>query len=79
MNISIKTFIRIIATMNFIAIVRFFEIIYYYIFKYLLATSFKDKSFLGFISTYFGIIETNIRGILYLHCLVWLFDTLCIT
>ncbi len=66
-------------TMNPIAMARFFETTCYGIFEYLLAAGFNDGRLLGPISTYFGIVETNSRGMLHLHYLVWLHDAFHIT
>ena len=60
------------ATMNLLAIAQFFEAICTSIFKHLLATGPKNGGLPGPVSTYFGKVETNGRGILHLHCLVWL-------
>ena len=74
-NNSAEAFLRMIATINPIAVACFFEATCHGIFEHLLADSFKDGGLLGFISTYFGIVEINGQGMLHLHCLVWLCDT----
>ncbi len=69
-NIITETFARMTATINSIAVARFFESTCHDIFEQLLATGFKDEGFFGPISIYFGIVEINSRGMLHLHCLV---------
>lgn len=64
---------------NPIALGHFFEAMCHGIFKYLLTVSSKNKRFLGFIFNYFGIVETNSPGILYLNCVIWLCDDFHIT
>ncbi len=60
------------ATMNPLAIATFFNITCIAIFDHLLAAgSIKDGIF-GPVLTYFEIVETNGRGMLHLHSLVWL-------
>lgn len=60
------------ATINPIAIATFFNKTYTTIIDHLLAAgSIKDRLF-DPVSTYFGIVETNERGMLHLYCLVWL-------
>ncbi len=58
-NTSVEAFARMTATMNPIAVARFFEAICCGIFEHLLATGSKDRGLLGPISTYFGTVETN--------------------
>lgn len=58
-NISVKTFAKIIAIMNLLAMTHFFKTIYHNIFEYLLVVDSKDRRFFGLISTYFNIVETN--------------------
>ena len=65
-------FARATATMNPIVVAQFFETICTGIFEHLLAAGSKDGGLLGPVSTYFGTVETNGRGMLHLHCLVWL-------
>ena len=73
-NNSVEVFARMTATMNPVAVTRFFEAICRSIFEYLLAAGYKDGGFFGPVSTYFGTVETNGRGMLHLYCLVWLRD-----
>lgn len=70
-NNTADTFARAIAIMNLIAVAQFFKTICRDIFEHLLAVSSKNGGLLGPVSTYFGTVETNGRGMLYLHCLVW--------
>lgn len=65
-----ETFPIIIATINSLAMVDFFEIISSGIFEHLLGTDSKKERFLSFISTYFGTIKINGKQIWHLHCLV---------
>lgn len=78
-NISTEVFIRMIATMNSVAMSRFFEGMYCGIFEHLLTAGSKDRKLFGPISTYFGTVEINGRGMLYLYCLVWLYGVFHIT
>ncbi len=78
-NTSAKAFARMTATMNPVAMACFFRATCYGIFEHLLAAGSKDGGILGPISIYFGIVEINDRGMLYLHCLVWLSDAFHIT
>ncbi|WP_375449088.1 hypothetical protein [uncultured Nostoc sp.] len=71
-NNSAEAFARMTATMNPVAVARFFEATCRGIFEHLLAAGSKDGWLLGPVSTYFGTVETNGRGMLHLHCLVWL-------
>lgn len=48
----------------------FFEAICYAIFEHLLATGFKDKRILSFVSSYLDTIKINDWGILYLYYFV---------
>lgn len=57
--------------MNPVAVVTFFHKICRGIFNHLLRAGSSDGGLFGPISTYFGMVETNGRGILHLHCLVW--------
>lgn len=69
MSDNIDSIFKIItAIINLIAIAMFFNKIYTAIFDYLLAVrSIKGRLF-GPLSTYFRIVETNEKGILYLYC-----------
>ena len=60
------------ATMNPVAVAQFFEATCSAIFENLLHHGSTNSGLLGPVSTYFGTVETNGRGILHLHCLVWL-------
>ncbi len=71
-NGTADAFVRATATMNPVAVARFFEAICTGIFEHLLAAGSNNGGLLGPVSTYFGKVETNGRGLLHLHCLVWL-------
>ncbi len=58
--------------MNRVAIAKFFHLIYDAIFISLFGAGQTKGGLLGPILNYFGIVETNGRGILHLYCLVWL-------
>ncbi len=58
--------------MNPVAVVTFFHKICRGIFDYLLRAGSSDGGLFGPVLTYFGTVETNGRGMLHLHCLVWL-------
>lgn len=73
-NNSAEVFARMTATINPVAIVHLFKATCCDIFEHLLAAGSKNRKFFGFVSTYFGIVETNSQGILYLHYLVWFCD-----
>ena len=63
---------RITAQMNPVAVAQFFYHICTGMFDALLAAG-KDKSgIFGEVSNYFGVVETNGRGMLHLHSLIWL-------
>jgi hypothetical protein len=57
-------------TMNPIAIAQFFHVIYTNIFNTLFCINTGQDSILGNILNHFGVMETNRRGMLYLHCLI---------
>ncbi len=78
-NTSEEVFARMTAIMNPVAAAYFFEAMCRSIFEHLLAAGSKNGGLLSPISTYFGTVETNGRGILHLHCLVWLCDAFYIT
>ena len=59
-------------TMNPIAVAQFFESISINITNHLLATGSNYGGFIGHVFTYFGIIETNVRGMFHLHYHVFL-------
>lgn len=60
------------ATIIPIVIVTFFNKTYTTIIDHLLAVGSIDDGLFDFVSTYFGIVEINERGMLHLYCLVWL-------
>lgn len=55
---------------NFVAIAKFFHIIYDAIFMFLFGVSQTAKEFFGLISHYFSTVEINGCGILHLQCLL---------
>lgn len=63
---------RITANMNPVAVAQFFHQICIGIFDSLLGAGTGRIGILGQVSNYFGVVETNGRGMLHLHCLVWL-------
>ncbi len=70
------------ATMNPVAIATFFHETCRGIFNYLLRAGSSNGGLFGPVSAYFGTVESNGRGMLHLHCLVWLkglssFSNLC--
>ena len=65
-----SAFWRKTATMNPVAVAKFFHIIYDTIFISLFGVGQKKRGFLRPILNYFGTVETNGCGILYLHYLV---------
>lgn len=71
-NISADLFAQTTATMNLVAVAKFFEATCTGIFEHLLAAGSQEGGLLGPVSTYFGTVETNGCGMLHLHCLVWL-------
>ncbi len=64
------------ATMNLVTVAKFFHIIYDAIFMSLFCAGQTEGRLLELISNYFGIVKTNSRRMLHLHCLVWLKDVL---
>lgn len=72
LNNSTKQFAWIIATINLVIVVKFFEVTYINIFHQLLNNKSYKSGLLGPVSTNFRIVETNGWGILHLWCLVWL-------
>lgn len=60
------------ATINPVAVTQFFEATCSAIFENLLHHGSTNSGLLEPVSTYFGTVETNGRGMLHLHCLVWL-------
>ncbi len=67
-----SAFWRKTATINPVAVAKFFHIICDVIFMSLFGVGQTERGLLGPISNYFGTVETNGRGMLHLHCLVWL-------
>lgn len=57
--------------MNFVTVAQFFHITCVVIMDHFIV-SIKQDSFLGPISHYYYVVETNGRGILYLHYILWL-------
>ena len=60
------------ATINPVAVAQFFEATCAAVFDGLLHDGVSRTGFLGLVSTYFGTVKTNGRGMLHLHCLIWL-------
>ncbi len=67
-----SAFKTVTATMNPVVIATFFNETCTAIFDHFLAAGSIESGLFGPLSTYFGIVETNRRGMLHLHCLVWL-------
>src|SRR5579871_2826950 len=65
-------FRRKTANMNPAAIAVFFHKVCTGILEALISPSEGAMGIFGQVSTYFGVVETNGRGMLHLHCLVWL-------
>lgn len=65
-----KNFRQIIATINLIAIAKFFDIPCTSIFQYLLNAKFEENDILGLMSISFEMIKTNSEKMLYLYYLV---------
>jgi PIF1-like helicase/Helitron helicase-like domain at N-terminus len=63
---------RKIATMNPAAIAVFFNKVCTGVLEALISPGEGRVGIFGEVSTYFGVVETNGRGMLHLHCLVWL-------
>jgi hypothetical protein len=63
---------HITATMNPVAVAQFFHKICTGVFDVLLAAGTNRSGILGQVSNYFGVVETNGRGMLHLHSLIWL-------
>ena len=63
---------RLTANMNPVAVAQFFHQICTSVFNALLAAGTSRTGIFGQISNYFGVVETNGRGMLHLHCLIWL-------
>jgi hypothetical protein len=60
------------ANMNPVAVAQFFHQICGGVFEALLTVGKNKPGILGEISNYFGVVETNGRGMLHLHSLIWL-------
>lgn len=60
------------ATMNPVAVAQFFHTVCTGIFGALFHADTDQDGILGNMSSYFGVVETNGRGMLHLHCLIWL-------
>jgi hypothetical protein len=60
-----------IATSDPVAVARFFHYIYKSVLDSLLSYKSTDIGILGDVSNYFGVVESNGRGMLYLYTLVW--------
>lgn len=60
------------ATMNLIAVAKFFHIICKMVLLSLFVSECHDGGLLRLVSTYFGMVETNSRNMFYLYYLVWL-------
>jgi hypothetical protein len=63
---------RLTAQMNPVAVAQFFHHICKGVFDTLLAAGKDRTGILGDVSNYFGVVETNGRGMLHLHSLIWL-------
>lgn len=71
-SISAEKFRRAIAMMNLVALAQFFEAPYTSIFKRHVGAGSMGEGLLEPVSIYYGMVETNGRGMLHLHFLVWL-------
>ncbi|KAJ5613433.1 hypothetical protein N7510_006627 [Penicillium lagena] len=60
-----------VATSDPMAIARFFHYTYKAVFDSLLSSKTADIRILRDVSNYFGVVESNRRGMLHLHILVW--------
>src|SRR6267378_4843118 len=63
---------RLTAQMNPVAVAQFFHHLCVGVFDALLAAGKDRMGIFGEVSNYFGVVETNGRGMLHLHSLVWL-------
>ena len=63
---------QVTARMNPVAVAQFFHQICTGVFNVLLAAGTNQPGIFGQVSNYFGVVETNGRGMLHLHSLVWL-------
>ena len=64
------------ANMNPAAIAVFFHKVCTGVLEALISPAEGEIGIFGEVSTYFGVVETNGRGMLYLHCLIWLVGNL---
>lgn len=71
---SAEDFQQVTTIINPVVVTQFFETIYTSIFKGFFITEITNGGFLGSVSTYFETIEMNSQGILYLHCLIGLYN-----
>jgi hypothetical protein len=77
---SANTAIReAVATSNPEAVARFFDHICKAVINGLLASNSEEFGIFGQVSNHFGVVETNGRGMLHLHALVWLRGNLAFT
>lgn len=60
------------AILNLVLIAIFFNKTYIAIFDHLLVARSIESRLFGLVPTYFGIMETNERGMFHLYCLIWL-------
>ena len=72
-------FNRNTTTMNFVIVIQFFDFICKNVFEHLLIVSSSKNDFCDSIFTYFNIVKTNNRDILYLHYFLWFRKTNHIT
>lgn len=66
----VSIFVYKTATINLIAMVKFFYIIYKAVLLSLFINKYYDGGLLELVSTYFGIVKINSCNMFYLHCLV---------
>ena len=69
---STSAFYYFTTIMNPVAVVTFFHKTCRGIFNHLLRARSSNGGLFGPVLAYFGTVETNSRGMLHLHCLVWL-------
>jgi Helitron helicase-like domain at N-terminus len=63
---------KIPVTANPVAVAEFFHYFCEAFFKNLLCSNTDELGVLGRVSSHYGVVETNGRGMLHLHCLIWL-------
>jgi Helitron helicase-like domain at N-terminus len=68
-----------VATSNPVAVAEFFHRVCKAVLEGLFATKIDDLGIVGDVSNYFGVVETNDRGMLHLHGLVWLRGNMAFT